>query len=314
MRPAVLFTALLATGCRFDAGGVTGDDVVPPDAAPGGDGPSAPDGAAPDAAGPDLDGDGVTDDVDNCVAIANPGQYNEDGDAPGDACDNCPHVVNDDQVSGDGDAVGDACDPYPGVGGDVIALFDGFHGATRAAGWTASVGADTWTVGGDVLHQTDTTREEKILAFPSVTGTLVSIDVAFTPTDVPASTGDEDNVRSVGVVTGFSNSGVAAGRVALVADLIRSVSSPAYAMDNALGPTAETNSDGDFAYLAAALGTIRYELSTWAQPTEHSTTVIPAGGASATATDAATPVVGAAALRTRNVAADFEYIVVYASD
>lgn len=45
----------------------------------------------------DLDGDGWTDDVDNCVQVANPDQRDRDGDGVGDACDTCPDVSNPDQ-------------------------------------------------------------------------------------------------------------------------------------------------------------------------------------------------------------------------
>lgn len=40
-----------------------------------------------DAEPPDADDDGVPDDEDNCVDVANPGQENVDGDEFGDACD-----------------------------------------------------------------------------------------------------------------------------------------------------------------------------------------------------------------------------------
>ncbi|HSA59933.1 MAG TPA: thrombospondin type 3 repeat-containing protein [bacterium] len=95
----------------------------------------------------DTDGDGVNDDVDNCVSVPNPGQENHDGDAEGDACDadddndgilddgdgsgtigdgkctggattscddNCQFDSNADQADADGDAIGDVCD-VPGT-------------------------------------------------------------------------------------------------------------------------------------------------------------------------------------------------------
>lgn len=79
-------------------------------------------------AGIDFDQDGVSDELDNCPAIANPTQADGDGDAIGDACDscpggtdgdgdglcnsedNCPAVANASQVDVDGDGAGDACD------------------------------------------------------------------------------------------------------------------------------------------------------------------------------------------------------------
>lgn len=77
--------------------------------------------------GTDSDGDGVDDGVDNCPAVANPGQEDTDGDGLGDACspdtgndadgdgidddaDNCPAQPNVGQQDFDGDGAGDACD------------------------------------------------------------------------------------------------------------------------------------------------------------------------------------------------------------
>ena len=71
----------------------------------------------------DFDGDGVTDDTDNCDQTPNPDQLDLDGDKTGDACDldddgdlkadeddNCPRVANADQADADGDGIGDVCD------------------------------------------------------------------------------------------------------------------------------------------------------------------------------------------------------------
>jgi RHS repeat-associated protein len=84
--------------------------------------PSTPD--AQTAVGqPDSDGDGVSDDVDNCPNDPNPEQTDTDSDTQGDACDpdddgdgvvdtldNCPLTANPDQLDTDGDTMGNACD------------------------------------------------------------------------------------------------------------------------------------------------------------------------------------------------------------
>ncbi len=58
----------------------------------------------------DADGDGITDDVDNCPTVANPNQADTDGDGVGDVCDNCPSVFNPTQADCDHNGTGDACD------------------------------------------------------------------------------------------------------------------------------------------------------------------------------------------------------------
>ena len=62
----------------------------------------------------DQDGDGLTNDKDNCRRVANLDQADEgDSDGVGDVCDNCPDVANSDQKVTDGsnNSFGDACDP-----------------------------------------------------------------------------------------------------------------------------------------------------------------------------------------------------------
>ena len=61
----------------------------------------------------DSDGDGVCDDVDNCIVTYNPGQEDMDVDGVGDVCDNCPYDANPGQEDMDGDGVGDVCDNCP---------------------------------------------------------------------------------------------------------------------------------------------------------------------------------------------------------
>ncbi|MFO0595464.1 MAG: thrombospondin type 3 repeat-containing protein [Myxococcaceae bacterium] len=58
----------------------------------------------------DADGDGKSDDVDNCPFATNRDQLDGDGDGVGDSCDNCAALSNFNQLDTDGDASGDVCD------------------------------------------------------------------------------------------------------------------------------------------------------------------------------------------------------------
>jgi len=100
------------------AGAVAGGGGCPADIAPlpGGNGVVNVDdllavinawGACPVA---DIDGDGVSDQQDNCPNTPNPDQIDSDNDGRGDACDNCPFHVNINQSDCDNDGLGDACD------------------------------------------------------------------------------------------------------------------------------------------------------------------------------------------------------------
>ncbi|WP_196892358.1 thrombospondin type 3 repeat-containing protein [Aureivirga marina] len=71
----------------------------------------------------DMDGDGIADENDNCVDVANADQADNDGDGIGDVCDddddndgiadiddNCQYEANEDQADNDNDGIGDVCD------------------------------------------------------------------------------------------------------------------------------------------------------------------------------------------------------------
>jgi len=58
----------------------------------------------------DEDSDGIIDNCDNCLGVANADQADTDGDGIGDACDNCPTLYNPDQSDINSNGIGDPCE------------------------------------------------------------------------------------------------------------------------------------------------------------------------------------------------------------
>ncbi|MFH1725585.1 MAG: discoidin domain-containing protein, partial [Elusimicrobiota bacterium] len=99
--------------------------------------------------------DGIGDDCDNCVDVANADQGDADGDGTGDACDdsdldgildpadNCVDVANADQTDADSDAVGDLCDNCPDVANADQTDSDGVLGGSFISYWRFEEGSGT---------------------------------------------------------------------------------------------------------------------------------------------------------------------------
>jgi hypothetical protein len=94
----------------------------------------------------DSDGDGVTDELDNCPNDSNTSQHDEDHDCRGDACDLCPHLpVDPDAGDVDQDGIGDLCDADLAAADHLF--FDPF--VTRPASWSTEANGGNWQLGGD---------------------------------------------------------------------------------------------------------------------------------------------------------------------
>jgi thrombospondin type 3 repeat protein len=106
----------------------------------------------PNDAANDADVDGRCADVDNCPATKNPAQADADGDGRGNLCDLCPTDPDPAQTDSDGDGRGDACDCRPQDPTDLRPASPSSLSVSKEAGgaaaiaWSASVGADTYSV------------------------------------------------------------------------------------------------------------------------------------------------------------------------
>jgi hypothetical protein len=183
-----LLTVTALAGCRFGF-----DEIAPAPC----EGPCLDAGEDPTLDAPrgdptsDTDGDTVTDDVDNCISVINPGQHDEDTDGYGDVCDNCPTVLNTSQANtGEinagqaADTVGDACDPRPTQAGESITYFEPFLGGALGPDW--SIVSGTWAASGDALAQTSNLSDQRIHNPAAVTGANYMIEARFTYTGFEA--------------------------------------------------------------------------------------------------------------------------------
>lgn len=104
----------------------------------------------------------------------------EDGDGVVDACDVCPAHPDPLQEDSDGDGVGDACDPRPDVPGETLLFFDGFGGPTLDAGYETA-GSGSWRLTGDgALEQRNNVTDARLwLPALDVEDVLVETAVRF---------------------------------------------------------------------------------------------------------------------------------------
>jgi hypothetical protein len=146
----------------------------------------------------DLDGDGVPDDIDNCVGVSNPDQRDSDGDGVGDACDgftdtgdtdrdgvgddvdNCPFVSNPRQEDINRDGIGDACSQYlePGSSGRTIYSFSIFQTGNKleitdsnGAKYVGRMGSVSTTSGNDGTGATVPSVGDSVVAEFTAEGT-----------------------------------------------------------------------------------------------------------------------------------------------
>lgn len=148
----------------------------------------------------DTDKDGVPDDADNCVNVANADQADADGDGIGDACDNCQTVANADQSDADGDEVGDACDNCVSVANANQADTDGdgfgdacdrLAGPTRSSS-IAITSDDRFVVTANRETNTATILEVRNASGADVGNIVAELGVGIEPRFVAISPGDNE--------------------------------------------------------------------------------------------------------------------------
>lgn len=179
----------------------TDDDAVEADAEDADPPEDAGDEGTVEVVPGDVDGDGVSDDLDNCPGVWNPLQENCDGDGLGDRCDtgdedgdtlpdpidvcacggaagthdddgdgivddcdNCPLVSNPRQENSNLDGLGDACAPPSARDLRLlIRRFEPFLALPSDPGWHEEGGL--WAIGSDAYAQTDASAEGYVSAF-----------------------------------------------------------------------------------------------------------------------------------------------------
>ena len=125
----------------------------------------------------DYDGDGVSNNSDNCIFYANENQKDADNDGSGDECDNAPFARNSDQSDIDNDTIGDIVDNCKTIGNpdQKDRDNDGFGDACDNAHSEKEAAVQYGSFGINQSNKTKTISSSSLNFSPALVGSILAV-------------------------------------------------------------------------------------------------------------------------------------------